>query len=216
MALASNKVIRTLWRDQLETDSLVVLLDGAMHGLPFPMLTPKMAKVWECLHLQMRKSFLSLWDLSPYHWHWTVLNPVPARHWWAGSVLALSHNQRENLPLLFSGMLCLHDHKRVSGGVTWPPETLWCSKSPGTHGVNLKGVGVGVPVTLTNQHVCSWRVQTWTLQEYSLLKLQQKQNLITHRNWVMCVIAIWEGQVILFHEGRKMPSWPLQVKWERQ
>lgn len=56
-ALAGNKVIRMLWRDQLETGSLVVLLDGAMHGVPFLMSTPKMAKVWECLHLQMRKAF---------------------------------------------------------------------------------------------------------------------------------------------------------------
>lgn len=37
-----------------------------------------------------------------------------------------------------------------------PPETLWCSESPGPDGENLKEAGGGVPATLTNQHhVCS-------------------------------------------------------------
>lgn len=76
---------------------------------------------------------------------------------WAGSVLSLSHNQRENPPPLSFRMLCLPDLKRVSGeGVVEPPETLWCRKPPGTDRENLKGVGGGVPATLTNQHhVCS-------------------------------------------------------------
>ena len=71
-------------------------------------------------------------------------------------VITVSH-QRKNPPPLSFGMLCLHDLKRASGeGVMGPLETLWCSKLPGTDGESLKGVGVGVPVTLTNQHhVCS-------------------------------------------------------------
>lgn len=153
-------------------------------GVSLLILPPKVAKLWGSLYLQMRKSCLSLWCFSPHHWHQTALSLTPVRYWWTRSVLSLSHNQREILPSLFG----YSPFNTVSGeGVIWPPEILWCSKSSQPDGEHLKGVGGGVPMTLTNwHHVCSWRVGTQVLQKF-LLNWQWKQSLTPHRNRVTVI-----------------------------
>lgn len=67
-------------------------------------------------------------------------------------------------------MLCLNDLKRITGkGVVGPPEMLWHSKSPGTDGESLKGVGGGVTSGSDKLASC---VGTWALQKLSLLQWQ--------------------------------------------
>lgn len=124
---------------------------------------------------------------------------MPVRYKWAGSVLELSHNQRENPLPLFFGMLWLHDLKRISEkGVMGPPEMLWCSKSPGTDGESLKGVGGGVPVTVTNWHPVCGNLGS---AEARFPALAEKAEC-TQKNWAMWVMIIRECEVILCLEGR--------------
>lgn len=79
VALASNEVTRTLGRDRLETGTLVLCLDGAHLWGHFSNPNPYNSQALLVAHLQMRKSFLSLWYLSPHHWSWTVPDLVPVR-----------------------------------------------------------------------------------------------------------------------------------------
>lgn len=79
VALASNEVTRTLGRDQLETGSLVLCLDGAHLWGHFSNPNPHNGQALQVAHLQMRKCFLPLWYLSPHHWSWIVPDLMPVR-----------------------------------------------------------------------------------------------------------------------------------------
>lgn len=78
-----------------------------------------------------------------------------------------------------------------------PPEMLWCSKSPGTDGESLKGVGGGVPVTVTNwQHVCGSLGSAEA--EFAAVAVKAE---CAQRNWAMWVMTTRECEVILCLEG---------------